>query len=52
MIRMRVPHEAPGLRERIRQIPGVVLNGHDGPNLELECRDVKTALMRRDRDLE
>ncbi len=52
MIRLRVPLETPGLRERIRQIPGVVLNGHDGPNLELECRDVKSALMRRDRDPE
>jgi ABC-2 type transport system ATP-binding protein len=46
MIRLRVPQETPGLRERIRQIPGVTLNGHDGPNLELECRDVKSALMR------
>ncbi len=46
LIRFRVPEATPALHERLRQIPDVVLNGLDGPALELECRDVKTALMR------
>ncbi|MEX2114713.1 MAG: ABC transporter ATP-binding protein [Pirellulales bacterium] len=46
VIRFRVPDDAPSLREPLRQIPGVTLNGQDGPFVEMECRDVKTALMR------
>ncbi len=46
VIRFRVPDDAPSLREPLRQIPGVEINGHDGPFVEMECRDVKTALMR------
>jgi ABC-2 type transport system ATP-binding protein len=46
VIRFRVPDDAPSLREPLRQIPGVSLNGHDGPFVEMECRDVKSALMR------
>jgi ABC-2 type transport system ATP-binding protein len=46
VIRFRVPDDAPSLREPLRQIPGVSLNGHDGPLVEMECRDVKSALMK------
>jgi ABC-2 type transport system ATP-binding protein len=46
VIRFRVPDDAPSLREPLRQIPGVSLNGHDGPFVEMECRDVKSALMK------
>jgi ABC-2 type transport system ATP-binding protein len=46
LIRFRVPEDSAMLRERVRQIPGVELNGTDGPWLELSCRDVKSALMR------
>ena len=46
LIRFRVPEDSAVLRERVRQIPGVELNGDDGPWLELSCRDVKSALMR------
>lgn len=46
VIRFRVPDGTPSLHERLRQIPGVELNGQGGPAMELECRDVKTALMR------
>ncbi len=46
LIRFRVPEDSAVLRERVRQIPGVELNGDGGPWLELSCRDVKSALMR------
>ncbi len=46
VIRFRVPDETPSLREPLQKIPGVEINGHDGPFVEMECRDVKTALMR------
>jgi ABC-2 type transport system ATP-binding protein len=46
MIRFRVQPEPPELGERLRQIPGVHLNGHGGAAWELECHDMKTVLMR------
>ncbi len=46
VIRFRVPESTPALEERLRQIPGVHLNGHSGPAVEMECHDVKSALMR------
>ncbi|MGD9723525.1 MAG: ABC transporter ATP-binding protein [Pirellulales bacterium] len=46
VIRFRVPDGTPSLHDRLRQIPGVELNGQDGPAIEMECRDVKSALMR------
>jgi ABC-2 type transport system ATP-binding protein len=46
MIRFRVPHVSPALRERLKQIPGCRLTEADGPVLGLECRDVKGALLR------
>jgi ABC-2 type transport system ATP-binding protein len=46
LIHFRVSESSPGLRERLEQIPDVHLNGREGPSLELECRDVKTALMK------
>ncbi len=46
VIRFRVPDETPSLREPLQKIPGVAINGQDGPFVEMECRDVKTALMR------
>jgi ABC-2 type transport system ATP-binding protein len=46
VIRFRVGESSAELEQRLRAIPGVSLNGHTGPAMELECRDVKTALMR------
>lgn len=46
LIRFRVSGDTPELRERLRQIPDVHLNGQEGPAMELECRDTKAALMR------
>ena len=46
VIRFRVPQATPALEERVRQIPGAHLNGQVGEAMELECRDVKSALMR------
>ena len=46
LIRFRVPQSTPALEERLRAIPGARLNGQAGASMELECRDVKTALMR------
>jgi ABC-2 type transport system ATP-binding protein len=46
LIRFRVSGDTPLLRERLRQIPDAHLNGKEGPSMELECRDTKTALMR------
>ena len=46
LIRFRVPEVTALLQERLSQIPGVRLNGQGAPHVELECRDVKAALMR------
>ncbi len=46
LIRFRVPALTPALRERIKQMPDVRLFERDGRGLELECRDVKAALVR------
>jgi ABC-2 type transport system ATP-binding protein len=46
LIRFRVPHVTPALRERVKQLPEVRLLERDGQALELECRDVKAALVR------
>jgi linearmycin/streptolysin S transport system ATP-binding protein len=46
LIRFRVPQSTPTLEERLRAIPDTHLNGQAGEMMELECRDVKTALMR------
>ncbi len=46
VIRFRVPRATAVLEERVRAIPGVHLNGQAGEAMELECRDVKSALMR------
>lgn len=46
LIRFRVGETSEALQARLREIPGVSLNGHGGPAIELECRDVKSALMR------
>ncbi len=46
VIRFRVPQATAALEERVRAIPGVHLNGQAGEAMELECRDVKSALMR------
>ncbi len=46
LIRFRVPDVTPVLDERLRQLPDTHLNGKDASWLELECRDVKSSLMR------
>ncbi len=46
VIRFRVGESSAALEDRLRQIPGAQLNGHAGPAMELECNDVKSALMR------
>jgi ABC-2 type transport system ATP-binding protein len=46
LIRFRVPQATPALEERLRQIPETHLNGRIGSAMELECRDVKSSLMR------
>jgi ABC-2 type transport system ATP-binding protein len=46
VIRFRVPEGTPSFHDRLRQIPGVELDGQADSTIELECRDVKTALMR------
>jgi ABC-2 type transport system ATP-binding protein len=46
LIRFRVQPDTPELRERLRRIPDTKLNGQAGASLELECRDMKSALMR------
>lgn len=46
LIRFRVQPDSPALRERLQQIPDTKLNGQNGAALELECRDMKSALMR------
>ncbi len=46
VIRFRVPQVPPALRERLKQVPGCRLSESAGPVLELECRDVTSALLR------
>ena len=46
LIRFRVGERSLALEERLREIPGTHLNGQAGPSIELECHDVKSALMR------
>jgi len=45
-IRFRVPRASTELTDRLREIPGVHLNGQGSDAIEMECRDVKSALMR------
>jgi ABC-2 type transport system ATP-binding protein len=45
LIRFRVEQTTPAFEQRLRQIPDTQLNGHAGPAMELECRDVKRSLM-------
>jgi ABC-2 type transport system ATP-binding protein len=45
LIRFRVPHTTPALRERLQGVAGAKLTEVDGQALELECRDVKTSLL-------
>ena len=46
VIRFRVPQVPPALRDRLKQIPGCRLSESAAPVLELECRDVTSALFR------
>jgi ABC-2 type transport system ATP-binding protein len=46
LIRFRVPHVSPSLRERIKQMPDAVLQECGENSLEIECRDVKATLPR------
>jgi ABC-2 type transport system ATP-binding protein len=46
LIRFRVPHVTPALRDRIEQLPSVRLIEQDGQALALECPDVKGTLLR------
>jgi ABC-2 type transport system ATP-binding protein len=46
MIRFRVPHVPPALRERLKEIPACRLNEANAGAVELECRDVKGTLLR------
>ncbi len=46
LIRFRVPHVTPALRERVKQLADVRFIERDGQALELECHDVKTTLVR------
>jgi ABC-2 type transport system ATP-binding protein len=45
LIRFRVPDVTAALRDRLQKIPEVRLKEVDGKPLELECRDVKVALL-------
>ncbi|HYT91531.1 MAG TPA: ABC transporter ATP-binding protein [Gemmataceae bacterium] len=45
LIRFRVPVVTTTLRERLQQLPDVQMHEGDGRMLELECGDVKTALL-------
>lgn len=45
VIRFRVGESTAAFEQHLREIPGTQLNGHAGPAMELECRDVKTSLM-------
>jgi ABC-2 type transport system ATP-binding protein len=46
LIRFRVPQVTPDLRRRIGELPQTKLLDNCGDTLELECRDVKAALLR------
>src|SRR5205807_2731779 len=46
IIRFRVPHVLPALRERLKEFPACRFNESNGSTLELECRDVKGTLLR------
>jgi len=46
LIRFRVPHITPALRDRIERLPSARLIEQDGQALELECQDVKATLLR------
>jgi ABC-2 type transport system ATP-binding protein len=45
LIRVRVSRMAPGLSERLRQLPGVRVVEHDGLGIDLLSRDTKTVLL-------
>src|SRR6266511_1528265 len=45
LVRFRVPHVSAALRDALKQLPGVLLREVDGCTLELECADVKAALL-------
>jgi ABC-2 type transport system ATP-binding protein len=45
LIRFRVSNDTPQLRKRLLEIRDAKLNGFEGPAMELECRDMKKALM-------
>jgi ABC-2 type transport system ATP-binding protein len=45
LIRFRVSEDLGDLRHRLREIPGVHVNGQSGPVVEMDCRDTKAALM-------
>jgi ABC-2 type transport system ATP-binding protein len=45
LIRFRVSEDLGDLRDRLREIPGVHVNGQSGPLVEMDCRDTKAALM-------
>jgi ABC-2 type transport system ATP-binding protein len=45
LIRFRVAQLTPALRERLKQLPNTRLTEQAAPELELHCRDVKTALV-------
>jgi ABC-2 type transport system ATP-binding protein len=46
LIRLRVPHVTPLLRDRLKQLPGVRLSERNSGELALECRDVQATLLR------
>jgi ABC-2 type transport system ATP-binding protein len=46
LIRFRVSRLTPALRDRLKGLPDARLIERDGPDLELECRDVKATLVR------
>jgi ABC-2 type transport system ATP-binding protein len=46
VIRLRVPHVTPALRERVKGLPEAMLHERPDDSLELECRDVKATLPR------
>ncbi len=45
LIRFRVSNDTPQLRKRLLEIRDAKLNGFEGQAMELECRDMKKALM-------
>jgi ABC-2 type transport system ATP-binding protein len=45
VLRFRVREVTPSLRERLKHLPGALLSERDGRPLELECGDVKGALV-------